>query len=207
MFGKMKNGQLMTLPRNYFADGITIFNFNHADESVWREHGFKPVVESSPPDNINLWKPVYTDSGEEIVVERWELTLQEIEDVAAISFVQAAQEGKLDDMAILENAALFPIWDKNFRGKAGTIMQYKGNLYRLLNDITTSQENKKPSKNPALWEHIGNPSDEYHEWLQPIGINDSYQLGARVLYGGKQYESVVANNIWQPDVYGWEEVV
>lgn len=46
------------------------------------------------------------------------------------------------------------------------------------------------------------------EWQQPLGAHDAYAIGAKVLFGGKVWESVIDNNVWSPAVYpqGWKEV-
>lgn len=55
----------------------------------------------------------------------------------------------------------------------------------------------------------GAESETVAEWKQPTGVQDSYMMGAKVLYNGKVYKSLIAYNVWSPDVYpaGWEEVV
>lgn len=35
---------------------------------------------------------------------------------------------------------------------------------------------------------------------------NSYSLGAKVSHKEKHWTSTVANNVWEPGVYGWEEV-
>lgn len=46
------------------------------------------------------------------------------------------------------------------------------------------------------------------EFVQPPGAHDAYNLGDRVSYNGKVYESVINGNVWSPDVYpdGWNEI-
>lgn len=44
------------------------------------------------------------------------------------------------------------------------------------------------------------------EWVQPEGSHDSYPLGWIVTHEGKTWESLVANNVWQPPT-NWREVV
>lgn len=44
------------------------------------------------------------------------------------------------------------------------------------------------------------------EWVQPQGAHDAYSLGAIVEHDGKTWESLVANNVWEPSVSGWREV-
>lgn len=50
--------------------------------------------------------------------------------------------------------------------------------------------------------------ETYLEFVQPTGAHDAYQIGDRVLYNGKVYESTIANNVYSPDAYpqGWKEV-
>ena len=46
-------------------------------------------------------------------------------------------------------------------------------------------------------------------WKQPTGAQDAYMTGDKVYYPTKNdaiYISTVDNNVWAPDVYGWEEV-
>ena len=47
--------------------------------------------------------------------------------------------------------------------------------------------------------------ETYPEFVQPTGAHDAYQIGDRVLYNGKVYESTIANNAYSPDAYpqGW----
>lgn len=42
-------------------------------------------------------------------------------------------------------------------------------------------------------------------WRQPQGAHDAYPLGAHVSHNGKQWESTVAANVWEPGVSGWSE--
>ena len=51
-------------------------------------------------------------------------------------------------------------------------------------------------------------SQAHAEFVQPTGAHDAYNLGDRVRYNGKVYESVINGNVWSPDVYpdGWNEI-
>lgn len=53
------------------------------------------------------------------------------------------------------------------------------------------------------------PTEEVPEWVQPDSTNP-YPLGARVKHNGKVWESLVANNVWEPGAAGtatvWREV-
>lgn len=45
------------------------------------------------------------------------------------------------------------------------------------------------------------------EWVQPAGAVDAYQTGDVVTHNGKTWVCTVDNNVWEPGVYGWSEVV
>ena len=125
--------------------------------------------------------------------------------VSSIVFVQMSQDGTLDDITIAEHPDMFPVWDENWTGKAGTILKDEGKLYRSIHDVTNVAQNTKPSETPSMWTLVGNPDEEYPEWSQPIGSHDAYMLRDKVSYNNKQWISTVDNNVWQPGVYGWEE--
>lgn len=126
------------------------------------------------------------------------------QDVAAIAFVVMAQTEQLDDVTITEHAELFAVWDEHWTGKAGVIVRDDGKLYKSIHDVSAGQ-NTKPSTTPAMWTRIGNPAEEYPEWVQPLGTHDAYALGAKVRHAGKRWTSTVAANTWEPGVYGWVE--
>ena len=41
-------------------------------------------------------------------------------------------------------------------------------------------------------------------WVAPTGAHDAYPLGFVVLHNEQVWVSVVADNVWEPGVYGWE---
>ena len=52
---------------------------------------------------------------------------------------------------------------------------------------------------------IGNPLEEFPEWVQPIGAHDAYSKDAKTSHNGKKWVSEVDGNVWEPGVYGWAE--
>ena len=70
-------------------------------------------------------------------------------------------------------------WDEMWRGKRGDIVQDEGELYRSIHDVTDAGQNRKPSETPSMWTRIGNPLEEFPEWVQPIGAHDAYSKGAK----------------------------
>lgn len=43
-------------------------------------------------------------------------------------------------------------------------------------------------------------------WVQPSGVHDAYSVGDRVTHNGKTWESTTDGNVWEPGVYGWDDV-
>lgn len=49
---------------------------------------------------------------------------------------------------------------------------------------------------------------EWPAWVQPAGGHDAYQIGAQVSHpdGGQHWISNTPDNVWEPGVYGWDQV-
>ena len=131
---------------------------------------------------------------------------KKLSQIASILFVKLAQDGDLDDVTIDEHKELFPMWDENWTGKQGDIVQHGGKLYRSIHDITNVAQNTKPSETPSMWTPVSDPNEEYPEWVQPIGSHDAYEMGNKVTHSSKKWVSLYDNNVWQPGVFGWEVV-
>ena len=143
-------------------------------------------------------------TADELTAQRADLDEQK--NVAAITFVSLAEKGDIDEVTATEHADLFESWvtDKDYTvGKIVT--RSNGNLYKCV-QAHRSQADWTPEATPALWKKIGDPTEEYPEWSQPLGAHDAYPLGAKVSHNGKKWVSDVASNVWEPGVYGWTEV-
>jgi len=126
-------------------------------------------------------------------------------DVSSLVFVHLAQGEAFDETTIIEHAELFPVWDAYWTGKQGSIVQDDGKLYKSIHDVGVGQ-NTKPSETPSMWMLIGDPREEWPEWVQPLGVHDAYSTGDKVSHGGKRWVSAYIGNVWEPGVYGWDEV-
>ena len=143
-------------------------------------------------------------TADELTTQRADLAEQK--NVAAIIFVSLAEKGDIDEVTTTEHANLFEAWvtDKDYAvGKI--VVRPNGNLYKCV-QAHRSQADWTPEATPALWNKIGDPTEEYPEWSQPLGAHDAYPLGAKVSHNGKKWVSDVASNVWEPGVYGWTEV-
>jgi chitodextrinase len=113
----------------------------------------------------------------------------------------------LDDSDALEATQLFPIWRADATYEKDDRVRYDTILYKCLQNHI-AQEAWTPTAAPSLWAKVLIPSpDVIPEWEQPDSTNP-YQIGDKVRFEGKVYESVIANNIWSPRDYpqGWHEV-
>ena len=124
---------------------------------------------------------------------------------STIAFVTLAETGVIDDETATEHTDLFSPWVEGIAYEVGNIRSYEGDLYRCV-QAHTSQSDWTPDNVPALWTKIGDPTEEFPEWSQPVGAHDAYAKGDKVSFGGKHWESTIDNNVWQPGVYGWSEV-
>ena len=129
-----------------------------------------------------------------------------IESASAIAFVTLAETGTIDEATATEHVNLFSPWAENVAYEVGSIRLYENNLYRCV-QAHTSQSDWTPDKSASLWTKIGDPTVEFPEWSQPVGAHDAYANGDKVSYNNKHWVSTVDANVWQPGVYGWEEVI
>lgn len=113
----------------------------------------------------------------------------------------------LPDEDALEAVELFPAWMTDTAYTAGIRVRYGDKLYRC-EQAHTSQADWTPDKTPALWTEVAKPG-EIPVWKQPTGAQDAYMTGDKVWYPERDttvWESTMDYNVYQPGVYGWEEV-
>ena len=99
---------------------------------------------------------------------------------------------------------IYPEWAIGVSYKVGDRVRYDGKLYRCV-QAHESQEGWEPPSVPALWVRTA-PEGEIPEWSQPGGAHDAYKTGDKVTHDGKTWVSSVDDNVWEPGVYGWDEV-
>ena len=113
----------------------------------------------------------------------------------------------LPDEDALEAVELFPAWQIGTSYAVGVRIRYGGKLYRC-EQAHTSQADWTPDKTPALWTEVAKPG-EIPVWRQPTGAQDAYMTGDKVWYPEKDttvWQSTMDYNVYQPGVYGWEEI-
>ena len=113
----------------------------------------------------------------------------------------------LNDEDALQGVELFPHWDNTKTYAVDDKVNYEGTLYKCL-QAHTAQPTWIPTDSPSLWARVLIPDPEIiPDWEQPDSTN-AYMKGDKVRYNGKIYESLIDNNIWNPEAYpaGWSEV-
>ena len=119
--------------------------------------------------------------------------------------MQALARTAPDEVLLAQPMAMYDEWSaESVAYVLDDIRQYNGLLYRCV-QAHTSQATWTPEDAPSLWTRIADPAQEWPEWIQPTGAHNAYALGAKVSHAGKHWVSNVANNVWEPGVYGWTE--
>lgn len=111
-----------------------------------------------------------------------------------------------DMMAV---ASVFPKYQVGKLYKVKEVFSYGENsvgdpqLYQVLLEHTSAEE-WMPNITTGLYKAIGVTEEGYPEWVQPLGSSDAYNTGDIVSYNNVLYVSTCDNNVWQPNIYGWE---
>ena len=119
--------------------------------------------------------------------------------------------GTLPEEKALEIATIYPEWEAGKAYVVGDILSYGQNpvgdpqLYKVV-QAHTSQADWMPDSVPALYYAFGLDESGYPIWSQPTGAHDAYNTGDIVSHNGKIWQSNTADNVWEPGVYGWDEV-
>ena len=204
-----------------------ILNFPKASDTVIRSYGFYDVIQPEYDNNLQRLGALYFDGAkrvftypvidktvEELTAEKEEL-LNSIEndfDISAIKKLliiltkdilnsETVTQEQLDSIA-----TIYPPYRVGKPYKAGDIFVYENKLYRVNEGKNhTSQADWIPSTTPSLYTKY-TPAEVIAEWIQPLGAQDAYVLGAKVTHNGSTWESIVADNVWEPGVYGWTKL-
>lgn len=100
---------------------------------------------------------------------------------------------------------LFPSWASGVSYTVNDRIRYEGILYKVLQNHT-SQADWTPDTAVSLYVAVPEPGT-IPVWKQPTGSTDAYMKGDKVHFPTESdpvYISIVDNNVWSPDVYGWE---
>lgn len=111
----------------------------------------------------------------------------------------------LDDENALKVVEFFPGWKADFMYNIGDRVRYEGELYKCL-IAHTSQAEWSPVNAVSLWAKVLIPDPEViPDWEQP-GSTNPYMMGDKVRHNDKVWISTIDYNVYEPGVYGWDEV-
>lgn len=116
-----------------------------------------------------------------------------------------------DESTMMEVADVYPEYKIGVAYKIGNVFRYGENndgesqLYQVLQAHTSSAE-WTPGTAVSLYKAIGITAAGVAVWTQPLGAADAYQVGDIVEHNGQNWTCTCENNVWEPGVYGWEEV-
>lgn len=123
----------------------------------------------------------------------------------AVKKMLGTETEALSDEEALEVAALYPTWISKMGEPvaAGERLWYDGRLWKVV-QAHTVQEDWTPETAASLYTEVS--VEEWPEWRQPTGAHDAYQAGDKVSHNDKHWISDADGNIWEPGVFGWNEV-
>lgn len=123
----------------------------------------------------------------------------------AVKRMLATDIVELSDEDALDIAALYPTWASKDgeQVSVGERLWYDGKLYKVI-QAHTVQSDWTPDASPALYAEVS--IEEFPAWKQPLGSEDAYHLGDKVSHNEKHWIATADNNIWEPGVYGWDEI-
>lgn len=113
----------------------------------------------------------------------------------------------LEDSVAANYANLYSTWVADKAYEANERISYNGVVYKVLM-AHTSQADWTPYVAHSLYAKVltsANPN-EVLAWEQPDSTNP-YMTGDKVYHNEKTWISNCDNNVWEPGVYGWDEVI
>lgn len=130
------------------------------------------------------------------------MTLEEAK--AIIDALVTLRNSAADEQA-LKASALYPKWKVGTDYQKDERVLYNDILYKVLTGHT-SQADWTPDAAPSLFAKVLIPDKNViPEWEQPESTNP-YGKGDKVTHNGKTWQSTIDSNVWEPGVYGWEEI-
>lgn len=130
----------------------------------------------------------------------------------SIEKLQAFLKDVIDLRDSLEDAIagnyvnLYSTWVVNKFYEANERVNYNDVVYKVLMSHT-SQADWTPDVAQSLYAKVltsSNPN-EVLAWTQPDSTN-AYMNGDKVMHNDKMWQSNIDNNVWEPGVYGWNEI-
>lgn len=112
----------------------------------------------------------------------------------------------LEDADAASIPMMFERWEIDTDYSVGDRVRFGDKLYKVL-IAHKSQDSWKPDITPSLFAEVLIPDPTViPDWVQP-GSTNPYMAGDKVRHNNKIWVSTIDNNVWEPGIYGWDEVV
>lgn len=201
--------------------GIKVYVLAGADGKINRYSTIQgtgiEVIQDDPVIDMSKlvgYEIVIGDDGEKHFIfneEKWNAHVAEEEH--KIAFEQANNDLKQQALAALSDEdamkfqILFPEFQPGVEYNEGDRVVYNGRFYKVVQGHL-SQEDWNPEAAASIFARIGNPAEEFPEFIQPTGAHDAYAAGDKVTFEGAKYESLMDANIYSPAAYpaGWQVI-
>jgi hypothetical protein len=100
---------------------------------------------------------------------------------------------------------VYPTWKEDVIYSVDDRVLYNEILYKVIT-FHTSQADWTPDSAVSLFAKVLIPDESViAPWEQPESTNP-YMNGDKVVHNNKTWISIVDNNIWEPGIYGWNEI-
>ena len=128
-----------------------------------------------------------------------------LEEAKAIIDALVTLRNSATDEQSLKASALYLKWKADTDYQKDERVLHNDILYKVLTGHT-SQADWAPDAAPSLFAKVLIPDKNViPEWEQPESTNP-YGKGDKVTHNGKTWQSTIDGNVWEPGVYGWEEI-
>lgn len=118
------------------------------------------------------------------------------------AFLEQMSVNATDEEA-LDNILAFPKWEVGKSYEKDDRIRFNDTLYKVLQNHI-SQSDWTPDIAVSLYVRVS--IEEFPEWVQPQGSHDAYNLGDKVTHNEKHWVSLIDANVYEPSVYGWDEI-
>lgn len=184
--------------REVFSDCKTIqLEFNHG-ELVAGQYVSNPSAELIYAEGWREYVPPVVPPQPHTEPEMDEM-------MQAVKKMLASSTEELSDEDALAVASLFPTWHSKIgeQVNVGERLWYDERLWKVI-QAHTAQENWTPDTAVSLFTEVS--IEEWPEWRQPTGAQDAYAMGDKVSHNGHHWVSTMDANVYEPGVYGWNEL-
>jgi len=193
----------------YTISGYTPSNQGWRIDSVLTQRSLVGAAQISR--TTRSWVLIDTDDALDFTnfISSW-TTVAELHEATIAKIVELANivewEDPTDGLLTPPDATAPKPWEAGETVAPTMIREYDGIFYEVV-QLHTTQIGWEPPKIAALFKLAQDQGGTgYPAWVQPVGAQDAYPLGARVTHNGLCWESVNDANVWEPGAFGWIEI-